>query len=374
MVTCSNCGESAPSGDRIYCPSCGAELPAAEPTTSGRSTTETTESDQSRSPAPSGSQPDATSSRQHSGRDGPGRTQRNRTQSGTETTNTASTTDATARTGRSSQPNQSPQQSPERPPQQSGSEHRSQRSGESQSRQSTTRAQDTANGQRANPSNGTLLGGSSRRTSEPAVNELAWAIGWRPFPTIGAVAVVFLALALLAELSAGGIVAVTLVGAGLGAGIWYWGVKEINDNYSGFRSAFFGSSAKRAESRLGIDESEVIDTFDFRSHTGNSPPLVEPSKHYRADHMVLSDVSVSVDKDSMYNMKERDTKSTGTTKNIYYDNIESITTNDEGHRTYLRIVTSRGENLQAATVDQRVAEQAQGRLRSKMRDVRRARH
>jgi hypothetical protein len=209
--------------------------------------------------------------------------------------------------------------------------------------------------------------------SEPTVNDLAWSIGWHPLLTVGGFGIVFLILGVVAKLEVGAIGAVTLLGLGIGTGVWYLGVTKINDNYRGFRDAFYARSANRAENRLGIDKGEVIDTFDFRSHGGSSPILVEPSRLYRADHMVLSDVSVSVDKDSEYDMKDRDTNSTGTTKNIYYDNIESITTNDESHRTYLRIVTSRGENLQAATVDQRVAEQAQGRLRSKMREVRRAR-
>lgn len=328
MAICPNCGETAGPG-RSSCPSCGTELP-----------------DEGDEPA----------ERQH--RDSkPGRESHNRT-GGSEPAPSrtgAPGTDSSRPPNRDHEHSNTPEPRQPRQSQQSGRQSR-------------------AGGHRGDAGSGrSLFGTSGKVPTEPDVNDILWTIGWSPVKTILGFGLLFLVLAVGMEMDGNGIGSMTFVGLVIGSVVWYLGVKEVNEHYAAFRDAFFARSANRAESRLGIDRSEVIDAFNFRSHRGGSPFLVEPSNYYLADHMVLSDVSVSVDQNSQYDMENRGADSDGTTKNIYYDNIESITTNDEGALTNLRIVTSRGENLAVNTVDQRVAEEAQGRLRSKMRDVRRAR-
>ncbi|MFC7058533.1 zinc ribbon domain-containing protein [Halovenus salina] len=384
MAICSNCGETAGPG-RSYCPSCGAELPE--------------EGDEPAEREPRGQQGNGESDRSQPDREshnGGGESDRRESpraserQSGTRRGGRGSTPGDRSQGGASrdasSQPNRDAHSgSSERDTPKPRQPGQSQQSGESserdtpkprQPRQSQqSGGQSGAGGNRGGAgSGGSLLGTSGQAPSEPDVNDILWKIGWSPIKTIVGFGVLFVILAVGMEMEGNGIGGMTVVGLVIGSVVWYFGVREVNEHYAAFRDAFFASSANRAESRLGIDRTEVIDAFNFRSHSGSSPFLVEPSKNYLADHMVLSDVSVSVDLDSEYNMKGRDEKNTGTTINIYYDNIETITTNDELGVTNLRIVTSRGENISGlGTVDQRVAEEAQARLRSKMRDERRAR-
>jgi hypothetical protein len=329
MPTCTHCGETEPSGERVYCPSCGAELPSDGGT--------------KQTPPHSSSDP----SEVDHGREEQDESVRDRNSPQTETQQQSTQTSSNPATAQTENKREEQLQS------------------QSKEKQSISSQKDR--------STDSLLGGQSRQTAEPEVNGIAWWFGWHPLITVGIVGILFVIIGVVIGIGLEGVFVLFVLGTMIGTGVWYWGVKEINDKYTGTREAFFGRSAKRAENRLGIDKSEIIGTFDFRSHHGGSPFLVKPSKFYRSDHLIFSDVSVSVDKDSVYNMKERTSSSTGTTKNVYYDNIETITTNDEGHQTYLKIVTSRGENLRAATVDQSVAEEAQGTLRSKMREVKRNR-
>lgn len=388
MVTCSNCHTTVASTDRIYCPSCGAELPnqTGQPSSvsSGRHSNKNrnTQSKNSVDCEPSNSSQNSEETTSQSGEQ---TTQEQTVPPSQRTSGQASESggyaDHSSRTG--ANPDQLPQSerhsgkasSPENRPERHSS---NQIEGFSRTDGQQTQTADQPNSDRRQSDssrrsgdNSPLVSAISRNTSVPDVNTVAWWIGWHPLAIISIFTLIPLALLVTLEIDT---FELAVLGPLIGMVVWYWGVREINTNYKGFRSAFFGCSAKRAEDRLAIDESEVIDTFNFRSHTGSSPPLVEPSEFYRADHLILSDVSVSVDKGSRFDMKDRAAASTGTTKNIYYDNIETITTNDEGNITNLKIVTSSGDDLQAVTVDQNVAEQAQGRLRSEMRDVRRARY
>jgi len=164
-----------------------------------------------------------------------------------------------------------------------------------------------------------------------------------------------------------------LIGLLVSIGIWYRGVAEVNENYGAFRDWFFSDSAEAAAKKLAISEEEALGTYHFLSPEVEvgSPPLIKCPEIYTASHMMLSDVSVSAEKGSLLSMRLRSETQSGTLKEIYYDNIENVNTNDQGGFTTLRIITSAGEDLTFRSFNQQVAEKAQQHLRKKMRDVRR---
>lgn len=89
--------------------------------------------------------------------------------------------------------------------------------------------------------------------------------------------------------------------------------------------------------------------------------------------MFLSDVSVSVNRGSTYDMKRREKSETGTTTEIYYDNIETIKSDNKGHYTELIIKTSAGDDIEARSSDKGPVESAESDLRNRMRKARRQR-
>lgn len=206
--------------------------------------------------------------------------------------------------------------------------------------------------------------------SDQGINDLAWKFGWNPIipGLIGAVvgAVVYYQTE-SPQVSA-------VLGLVVLVGLWYWGIQEVNNNYQHLRNDFYERSIARSEEKIGLDQSEILDVFNFRSFYGGSPPFIEPVKQYQFDHMALTDVSTSVDIGSLYDMEERSEKNTGTINEIYYDNIENIRTNDEGLNTDIIIKVSAGDPIVTATSDKGEAEQAQRVLRDKMREVRREAH
>ena len=72
-------------------------------------------------------------------------------------------------------------------------------------------------------------------------------------------------------------------------------------------------------------------------------------------------------------MVERTQDQRGSQRQVFYDNMEDIKTNDRGNNTQIVILTSAGDDVSFMSGDQREAEKLQRDLKKKLRGVRRQR-
>ncbi len=211
---------------------------------------------------------------------------------------------------------------------------------------------------------------------EVNINGIAWWIGWRPGPVIFGFGLLGLVLAFAFLNSTGDpdanvVVVFCLLGLILGSIFYYWGTNEINSKYVPLRNNFVERSRGRAEDKSGLTAADYSLSYSFKAKAGSGPIFVDAYKRYITSYGFLTDVSLDLDLGSTYNMVERTQDQRGSQRQVFYDNMEDIKTNDRGNNTQIVILTSAGDDVSFMSGDQREAEKFQRDLKKKLRGVRR---
>lgn len=221
----------------------------------------------------------------------------------------------------------------------------------------------------SNTSNSTHIDTSEDET----INGVAWWVGWRPIQVIIGSTVVFSLIGLAVELTFEQILIISLAGLTIGFAIFYWGTTEINNNYVTLRNNFFERARARAEDKAGLTAADYSADYALKIGFGGSPPFVNPTERFRANYGFLTDVSLDLDLESEYSLKERGEIKTGRQRQVFYDNMEDVKVNDRGATTEIIIKTSAGDPVSFSAGDKKSAEKLMRDLRRILRENRRQR-
>jgi len=203
--------------------------------------------------------------------------------------------------------------------------------------------------------------------SSSNVNGAAWWIGWRPKPVIIGGAIIGLILGIVAD----ALVPLLFGGLVVGLGVYYWGTTEINNKYVTLRNSFKERARSSAEDKAGLTASDYSESYSLFVRKGRSPPFVKPSQQYGASFAFLTDISLNLDTGNVYDMKSRKETKSGSQREVYYDNMEDVKTNDRGGYTEIILKMSAGDDVSFSSGDQTEAEAVQRDLRNKIREVKR---
>lgn len=219
---------------------------------------------------------------------------------------------------------------------------------------------------------------SKDTSGEVNINGIAWWIGWRPGRVILGFSLFGLALAFAflestGDPDANAVVVFVLMGLIVGSSLYYWGTSEINAKYVPLRDDFVERSRARAEDKSGLTAADYSLSYSFKTKAGSGPVFVDAYKRYITNYAFLTDVSLDLDLGSTYDMVKRTQDQRGSQRQVFYDNMEDVKTNDRGNNTQIVILTSAGDDVSFLSGDQREAEKLQRDLKKKLRGVRRQR-
>ncbi|GAA0726157.1 hypothetical protein GCM10009060_23480 [Halorubrum trapanicum] len=199
---------------------------------------------------------------------------------------------------------------------------------------------------------------------EEDVNEIQWKLGWNPKITIIAVTVLFTIVG--AAIDAVGTFFV--LGILAGGAVYVWGTRTINDNYDSFLSRFISESERKGARGIEVDSAN---TYSLTYGMGDSPPLVEPSKTYKTNTLVVTDASVNVNKGAEFDMKSRESVAGGSNRELYYDQISAVESHQDGRRSVLEIRTSGGDTIGVGSTNTDTVDAAMSDVRKRVREAKR---
>jgi hypothetical protein len=210
----------------------------------------------------------------------------------------------------------------------------------------------------ASPSTSTSL-------NNPAVNDWRWKVGWQPKKIIVGLTIL------------GGIVGAMLEYVGqfaffglvVGVLVWFWGRGEVNAKYMSLIQDFRDETRSKVERETGGMSLSSAHTF-IGGH-GSSPIFIEPSKKYKASHLLFGDTSVVINRQYHYKMPQRSTTQGGKQQEVFYDQIANVQSEDFANYAELQISLSSGQTERIKGRDTAGINGVKRDLQQKMRDARR---
>lgn len=199
---------------------------------------------------------------------------------------------------------------------------------------------------------------------EENVSGIQWKLGWSPWLSILGVTIAFTIVGAAID-AIGMFFVIGLIG---GIGVYFWGTREINDNYETLLSQFISESERKGA--RGI-EADSANTYSLTYGLGDSPPLVEPSKTYKTNTLVVTDASANVNKGATYDMKKRSSAAGGSNRELYYDQISAVESHQDGNRSVLEIRTSGGDTIEIGSTNTDTVDQAMSDVRKRVRKAKR---
>lgn len=218
-------------------------------------------------------------------------------------------------------------------------------------------------------SGGSSAGSTSPSTAtslnNPAVNGWRWKIGWQPKKII--VGLMILGAIVGAMLDYIGQFA--FLGLVVGVLVWFWGRAEVNAKYMSLLQDFRDQTRSKVERETGGMSLSSAHTF-IGGH-GSSPLFIEPSKKYKASHLLFGDTSVVINRQYHYKMPGRDTTQGGKQQEVFYDQIANVQSEDFANYAELQISLSSGQTERIKGRDTSGINAVKRDLQQKMRDARR---
>lgn len=212
---------------------------------------------------------------------------------------------------------------------------------------------------------------STRAKAEAPINETAWKIGWNPKPALlGAGLLALIIGTLLIDFGWG--IFLGAVGLAAGAGVWLWGVSEVNDKYAALEDAFNQTSIDHGLTKSGFDgEDESTDVHVLRTHNGKSAPLIEAHKKYFSDIIVVGETSFFVSEDYTLDMENISVIDSSSGSEVYYRDVELVESYSDGPSYALLIRTNGGIERVVQSADRSSISKVETELRKRVRAGRR---
>jgi RNA polymerase subunit RPABC4/transcription elongation factor Spt4 len=206
---------------------------------------------------------------------------------------------------------------------------------------------------------------TSTSLNNPTVNGWRWKIGWQPKKIIVGLtifgAIVGAMLEYIGQFAFFGLV--------VGVLVWFWGRGEVNAKYLSLIQDFRDETRSKVERETGGMALSSAHTF-IGGHSG-SPLFIEPSKKYKASHLLFGDTSVVINRQYHYEMPGRDTTQGGKQQEVFYDQIANVQSEDFANYAELQISLSSGQTERIKGRDTSGINGVKRDLQQKMRDARR---
>jgi hypothetical protein len=158
-----------------------------------------------------------------------------------------------------------------------------------------------------------------------------------------------------------------LLGLLAGVVVWYYGVQEINRNYTPYVQQFLSETERAAERTI---HAEDLSTYSFLHSTGKSPPFVEPADRYYATILNITAKSVTVTEDAEYDLVAREQVGRGRRHELFYDQITAVESyQDSEQQNTLEIRTADAGSITVRSTDEAKIKDGASRLRQHVRDA-----
>ncbi|MFC6955198.1 hypothetical protein [Halorubellus litoreus] len=214
---------------------------------------------------------------------------------------------------------------------------------------------------------GASSGSPSTSTSlnNPSVNGWRWKIGWQPKKIIVGLTILGAIVGAMLEY----IGQFAFFGLVVGVLVWFWGRGEVNAKYMSLIQDFRDQTRSKVERETGGMSLSSAHTF-IGGH-GSSPIFIEPSKKYKASHLLFGDTSVVINRQYHYKMPPRDTTQGGKQQEVFYDQIANVQSEDFANYAELQISLSSGQTERIKGRDTSGINAVKRDLQQKMREARR---
>ncbi len=206
---------------------------------------------------------------------------------------------------------------------------------------------------------------TSTSLNNPTVNGWRWKIGWQPKKIIIGLTIIGAIVGAMLEY----IGEFAFLGLVVGVFVWFWGRGEVNAKYLSLIQDFRDQTRSKVERETGGMSLSSAHTF-IGGH-GSSPLFIEPSKKYKASHLLFGDTSVVINRQYHYKMPPRDTTQGGKQQEVFYDQIANVQSEDFANYAELQISLSSGQTERIKGRDTSGIDAVKRDLQQKMREARR---